>query len=414
MVIGWEPITLIDLVWALWVGAGLMFMVAGTFLAIMVVDISMVRMEIACMTEGGCCKRRRQIVTIEIVDSPEPTRHPCSPFPPTPTPKRRPARRAGAARIVAHTRRFTKIVDPRKKGHCGYVCVLQACGEKPTPEKIKELRKMTACIVGNYIVQDGVLGGHRAKHLPVESGQSYHAYLADVRAEQWASTAELEAACMAKNIQLQVHDGIRVMTLNEGAQHRPYCIRMRHEHYTLWRMSRRRTGETKKGEGMEKNYADAKGLYHDEQDKKEHVQRAGMLPPPPWRLGSNLHEDHVIIDVNPPFPCAPPRITVFTDYEISRSIRGMTMLVMKPVNVAGLRRFLTGAFDLIPGSFVLRLPGDGQREIQDHEEIPTMIVMEGGDRRRDTTVRIHMENGATFMMEFVETDNHLGFLQLRE
>ena len=166
--------------------------------------------------------------------------------------------------------------------------------------------------------------------------------------------------------------------------------------------------KNKKG-GVKKKKNYDKTYVRDEEDDK--VKRAGVLPRPPWRLGRNLHEEHLVIDVNPPFPCAPPRIAVFTDYEISRSIKGMTMLVMKPVNVAGLRRFLTGAFDTVPGSFALRLPGEGQREIEDHEKIPTMIVMDDGDWRRDTTVRIHMENGATFMLEFDETENHFGFLR---
>ena len=209
-----------------------MLLVAGIFLAAMVVDVSMMHDK----TEGLLPKED----THEVFDSPEPTRLPCSPFPPTPTPKRRPARRAGAARIAAHTRLCAKVGGPKQKGHCGYVCVLQACGVRPTHKKIMELREKTACVVGDYIVQDKVLGGREARQLPVEAEQSYYAYLADVRGRQWSSTAELEAACMAMNIQLQVQEGSRLITLNEGDQAKPYRIRMRDAHYTLWRTARTR------------------------------------------------------------------------------------------------------------------------------------------------------------------------------
>ena len=86
-----------------------------------------VNLSCMCMCMRRCKKRSKpEVITIE--DSPPPTMKSCSPFKPTPTPRRRAVYRGGR-RMAMHKRSSTVKYNPTIPHHCGYSCVLKLKGE---------------------------------------------------------------------------------------------------------------------------------------------------------------------------------------------------------------------------------------------------------------------------------------------
>ena len=89
------------------------------------------------------CKRPKKSEVIMIDDSPPPTMKTCSPFKPTPTPRRRAVYRGGR-RGPMHRRSSTVARNPTIPHHCGYSCVLKLKGENVSIKKLKSLRAQVA------------------------------------------------------------------------------------------------------------------------------------------------------------------------------------------------------------------------------------------------------------------------------
>ena len=300
-------------------------------------------------------------------------------------------RRAGQSRLRSHRRASTLLFNPKQKGDCGYSCILHACGIKPTASAIAELRMATSLRIRSAAINNEVLGGLPIRQVIRETQQSLNAYCASVAWDQWASAAELHAAseCMGISIGLKANGHIKLNSDGVNARRVPYMICLNNSHYMLWRChgssytsAWRRPMATTRG-----------GMYH------------GM------NLGGRGHLPGTVIDTNPRFVLAPPRITVFTDRDVATPIQSVTMLTSQHMRIGRLRQILAVLFDVQPMSFTLHLPEDPGAQPREDALIPHMIIMAGGGGHPVGDMEIKLENGAKFKIQIDLRENHLSFLR---
>ena len=179
---------------------------------------------------------------IQIDSSPEPTRLPCSPFwQPTPTPKRRPARRGGHRRFVSHARWCTRDMNPRLPHHCAYQCLLRAACAPTKLENVNKLRENTATLLQNAYLEDNDIHGVPTRQVISLSGQTLKAYLADVRFQQWASSLEVAAAADILGIHVMIDNGYDKIVTGTAPTH---VVKLAKSHWTLAKIHKRKIMQT--------------------------------------------------------------------------------------------------------------------------------------------------------------------------
>ena len=369
----------------------MMMIVVGSYIACIAYEVGGAGILVLARACASMCRRKRAPVIVHIMDSPSPTKHATTPF--GSATRRTPcsATRAGRKRVSMHSRPSTRKHNTSLPNHCGYSCVIAASGAKPTLKRIQTLRNQTADIVKEHFLCNSMLGGKYMKEVVACEDLNLSSYVAQIRHQQWASAAELEGACMALNISMHMRDSEgKTMILNPGKKI-THCIHNVHGHYMLWK------------------YVRPKACKH------EHGccdGRAGMLPPPPWRLARMLPQNYRVVDINPAFAAAPPRITVFTDREITDTVRSGTLLLTYPISVYHLKELLAGIFELDVNSFTLHPPERPDQPLHDHADMPDMMIMNGGAPPAPMPeVTVHMENGASFRLTYIRGENHHEFLQ---
>ena len=135
------------------------------------------------------------------------------------------------------------------------------------------------------------------------------------------------------------------------------------------------------------------------------AQRGGM------HRGINNDFPGYVIDINPRFVMAPPRITVFTDRDVATPIQSATIVTSAALRIGRLRSILSVLFDVQPLSFTLHLPEDPGAQPAEDQFVPSMIIMDGGGGHPIGEIELQMENGARFRMQTDVRENHLAFLR---
>ena len=170
---------------------------------------------------------------IDVMESPEPTKRPSTPFPESPwtsRTRRRAVRRGGLRRWSSHRRATTRIFDPSLPNECAYQCLLRVAKMSVKSRNVKVLRARTAELIQEAFMKEETIAGLYVPFFIQESGMSLLNYVEAVSRSQWASV--LEVACAAKVLEVDVSIKTPDAVVNIGEPSRN-CIKLMGCHWTL-------------------------------------------------------------------------------------------------------------------------------------------------------------------------------------
>ena len=143
--------------------------------------------------------------------------------------------------------------------------------------------------------------------------------------------------------------------------------------------------------------------------------------PPPWRQRQpEMVEEYVgpyIVDINPREAMAPPRIAVFTDYDITEEVQRASIMVRTRPDIRQLRGMVAGLLDLERDSLEFTQPmryGAVQGEpLPEWMPTPFIVLVNGGARRaeRVPTVALRSPRGQRWMLPCDYDESHGDFLR---
>ena len=182
-------------------------------------------------------KKQQQLTDLDVTyvdSSPEPTKHQLStPWPPTPTPKRRmrAGRRTSAARLPVHRRHTTKQYDPPTKKHCGVMTVLKAAQMGTSKEQILQARNALAMRLQKDYLDDKTHYGTSIKALVQSTDEYLASYIAKLKHDMLLAPVEVLMLAEELHIPLKLKTKDQIM----GDLRAKNMIVLKEGHYTLWK-----------------------------------------------------------------------------------------------------------------------------------------------------------------------------------
>ena len=181
-------------------------------------------------------KKKKQPITIEIPDSPPPSRHECTAESISRWSVVR-ARRAGRRRLKGIARKWTRAFSSHTSFHCGYMSVLWLAQRACTEKNIMELRRLVSMDVYTGFTENHMIAGKSVRAIVAGRQMSLRAYMADTQFLQWASIMELHYACCRCGIQTLLMDKGEKTVIGEGRF--VGAISLRAGHYMALRKHKR-------------------------------------------------------------------------------------------------------------------------------------------------------------------------------